>query len=88
LPTDHLSAESKDVMKAAMGLVATMAALVLGLLTASAKSSFRHAGRRDQAGRLSPHGSKTPRRPRRSRFEGLIQVSSVPLRYAIAHIGG
>jgi hypothetical protein len=40
LPEHHLSAESKDVMKLAMGLIATMAALVLGLLTASAKSSF------------------------------------------------
>ena len=36
----HLSSESKDVVKLAMGLIATMAALVLGLMTASAKSSF------------------------------------------------
>jgi hypothetical protein len=40
LPVDHLSTDSKDVVKLAMGLIATMAALVLGLLTASAKSSF------------------------------------------------
>src|SRR5215475_9532192 len=40
LPEHHLSSESKDVVKLAMGLIATMAALVLGLLTASAKSSF------------------------------------------------
>ncbi|MGH7788755.1 MAG: hypothetical protein ACRERC_17930 [Candidatus Binatia bacterium] len=40
LPQEHLSADSKDVVKLAMGLVATMAALVLGLLTASAKTSF------------------------------------------------
>jgi len=40
VPVDHLSAESKDVVKLAMGLIATMAALVLGLLTASAKSAF------------------------------------------------
>jgi hypothetical protein len=40
VPVDHLSTESKDVVKLAMGLIATMAALVLGLLTASAKSSF------------------------------------------------
>jgi Protein of unknown function (DUF4239) len=40
LPDHHLSSESKDVVKLAMGLIATMAALVLGLLTASAKSSF------------------------------------------------
>jgi hypothetical protein len=29
LPPDHLSADSKDVVKMGMGLVATMAALVL-----------------------------------------------------------
>ena len=40
LPEHHLSSESKDVVKLAMGLIATMAALVLGLMTASAKSSF------------------------------------------------
>ena len=40
LPEHHLSQESKDVVKLAMGLIATMAALVLGLMTASAKSSF------------------------------------------------
>lgn len=36
----HLSEESKDVVRLGMGLVATMAALVLGLLVASAKGSF------------------------------------------------
>jgi hypothetical protein len=36
LPDDHLSEDSKDVIKLVMGLIATMAALVLGLLTASA----------------------------------------------------
>jgi hypothetical protein len=36
----HLSAESKDVVKLGIGLIATMSALVLGLLVASAKSSF------------------------------------------------
>jgi hypothetical protein len=40
LPDKHLSAESKDVIKLGMGLVGTMTALVLGLLIASAKSSF------------------------------------------------
>lgn len=40
VPGDHLNPDSKDVVKLAMGLLATMAALVLGLLTASAKSSF------------------------------------------------
>lgn len=40
LPEEHLSAESRDVVKLGMGLIATMTALVLGLLIASAKSSF------------------------------------------------
>jgi hypothetical protein len=40
LPEDHLSADSRDVVKLAMGLVATMAALVLGLLVSSAKGSY------------------------------------------------
>jgi hypothetical protein len=40
LPTDHLSQDTKDVVKLGMGLIGTIAALVLGLLIASAKSSF------------------------------------------------
>src|SRR5262249_51869242 len=40
LPQDHLSADSKDAVKLAMGLVATMTALVLGLLVSSAKESY------------------------------------------------
>lgn len=40
LPDPHLSAETKDVVKLAMGLVATMTALILGLLIASAKGSY------------------------------------------------
>jgi hypothetical protein len=32
LPKDHVSAESNDVVKMGMGLVATLSALVLGLL--------------------------------------------------------
>jgi hypothetical protein len=40
LPEHHLSSESKDTVKLGAGLVATMAALVLGLLVGSAKSSF------------------------------------------------
>jgi hypothetical protein len=40
LPAHHLTSETKDVVKLGMGLVGTMTALVLGLLIASAKSSF------------------------------------------------
>jgi hypothetical protein len=39
VPEHHLSADSKDVVKLGMGLIATMSALVLALLIASAKSS-------------------------------------------------
>ncbi len=40
LPEHHFDPESKDTVKIGIGLVATMTALVLGLITASAKSSF------------------------------------------------
>jgi hypothetical protein len=40
LPPTHLSKESQDIMRLGMGLVATMTALLLGLVTASARSSF------------------------------------------------
>ena len=40
LPEDHLNPETKDAVKFGMGLVATMAALVLGLLVASTKGSY------------------------------------------------
>ena len=40
LPKHHLSDDAKDVIKVSMAMVATLAALVLGLLTASAKSSL------------------------------------------------
>ena len=40
LPQHHLNADTKDIVKLGMGLVGTMAALVLGLLVASAKGSY------------------------------------------------
>jgi hypothetical protein len=40
LQEQHLSAESKDVVKLGMGLIGTLTALVLGLLVASAKNTF------------------------------------------------
>jgi hypothetical protein len=40
LPEPHLSNDSKEVMKMGTGLIATISALVLGLLIASAKSSY------------------------------------------------
>jgi hypothetical protein len=40
LPEHHLNDATKDVVKLVTGLIATLAALVLGLLIASAKNSF------------------------------------------------
>jgi len=40
LPEEHLSADSRDAVKLAMGLVATMTALLLGLLVSSAKGTY------------------------------------------------
>jgi hypothetical protein len=40
LPGHELADDSRDVVKLGVGLIATMSALVLGLLIASAKSSF------------------------------------------------
>jgi hypothetical protein len=40
LPGHHLDNDSRDTIKVGIGLIATMTALLLGLVTASAKSSF------------------------------------------------
>jgi hypothetical protein len=40
LPEHHLSSESRDVVKLGLGVIATLTALVLGLLIASAKGTF------------------------------------------------
>lgn len=40
LPDDHRNAESKEPVRLAIGLVATMSAMVLGLLVSSAKSFY------------------------------------------------
>jgi hypothetical protein len=40
LPENHVTDNSKDVVKLGMGLVATMSALVLSLLISSAKNSY------------------------------------------------
>lgn len=44
LPQNHLGADSKDTVRLGMGMIATMAALVLGLLVASAKSFYDAQG--------------------------------------------
>ncbi len=40
IPKDHLIGDSKDAVKLGAGLLATMAALVLGLMVSSAKGTF------------------------------------------------
>lgn len=40
IPEHHLGEDTKDVIKLGMGLIATMAALVLGLVIATAKNSY------------------------------------------------
>jgi hypothetical protein len=40
IPEQHLAADSKDMVKVGAGLIGTMAALVLGLMVASAKSAY------------------------------------------------
>jgi hypothetical protein len=44
LPDHHLKEDSKDIVKLAIGVIATMSALVLGLLVSSAKTSFDRMG--------------------------------------------
>ena len=43
LPEPHLSTESKDAIKLPTAIVATLSAIALGLLTASAKTTFDRA---------------------------------------------
>src|SRR5215831_4330315 len=54
LPKSHLTAESRDVIKVAMGTIATMTAVVLGLLVASAKGFYDNESREvtDMAARI------------------------------------
>lgn len=44
VPAHHLSDDTKEVVKLGTGLIGTMAALLLGLLVASAKSSYDRQG--------------------------------------------
>jgi hypothetical protein len=44
LPDHHLRDDSKDVVKTASGMIATLVALVIGLLVSSSKSSYDQAG--------------------------------------------
>src|SRR5262245_40449796 len=51
LAAHHLTSESRDTVKLALGLVATLAALLLGLLVSSAKETFD--GEREQVNALA-----------------------------------
>src|SRR4029434_10346505 len=44
LPERHLSSESKDLVRLTMGLLATMSALVVGLLITTAKTAYDTQG--------------------------------------------
>src|SRR3984893_5259862 len=59
LPEDHLSADSKDVVKLGVALIATMSALVLGLLVASAKRRLRHAQQPASGGFRRYHSARS-----------------------------
>lgn len=54
LPKHHLSAESKDVIKVAMAMMATLSALVVSLLISTAKTSFdeKDSELREQSARV------------------------------------
>ncbi len=60
MPGHHLRDSSKDAVKLAAGVIATVAALVLGLLISSAKSSRQPASRCAAA---SPSRSRWSGRP-------------------------
>jgi hypothetical protein len=79
LPTTHLSKETQDVVRLGMGLVATMTALLLGLVTAAAKGSFDSqdlaiknaaAGMLTLDRLLARYGPET--QPIREQFRGLV----------------
>ena len=74
LPKHHLDEHAKEVVRLGAGLVATIAALVLGLLIAAAKGSFD-----TQSTHLKHITASRP-------FTGLLRLSSVPLRSALGTI--
>ena len=51
LPTHHMEGDSKELVKLVLGLIATLTALVLGLLIANAQSSF--AARQSEINQLT-----------------------------------
>jgi hypothetical protein len=53
LPKSHIDADSREIIKVAMVMIATLAALVIGLLIASAKTSFDN--KQEAMRRLAAH---------------------------------
>ena len=81
VPENHMSRESQDVVRLGMGLVATMTALLLGLVTASAKGQFdaQDAAVRSSAVNiltldrdLARYGPET--RPIRDRLKSVVEL--------------
>jgi hypothetical protein len=82
LPEHHLGADSKDVLKLGMGVIATLAALVLGLLIATTKGNYDAQGATvkelaakiillDRA--LSKYGSET--KPLRELLQSMVTAT-------------
>ena len=85
LPDHHLSTESKDVIKVAMAMMATLSALVVSLLISTAKTSFdeKDTELREQSARvimldrlLAQYGpeTKTPREVLRAMTEEKLRA--------------
>src|SRR5262245_1299073 len=55
IPGDRLTSDTKDIVKVSMGLIGTMAALLLGLLISSAKSAYD--GQRTQVTQMAAKAS-------------------------------
>jgi hypothetical protein len=64
LPERHLGTESRELVRLTMGLLATISALVVGLLITTAKTAY----------------DEQP-------FEGLVRISTTPLREALLQLG-
>jgi len=78
LPDHHIGSDSKDAVKLGAGLIATMAALILGLLVASTKNSF-DATLSIAGAIFLIHEMSTP-------MDGLIKVSSHNVHKALKYI--
>jgi len=78
LPDRHLAEDAKDIIRLGTGLIGTIAALVLGLLIASAKSSYEDGraknSRRSKVTNLPPGTGFLP--PETERTERALETLS------------